>query len=403
MTINRTAIERKIRSWILEGKRGQPLTVIALFHLNAEAGAKPVDSWEAGFDWKPEDEVNELASKVCDAIEGDAAELPDQGGMSGNAQSYMICSYFGEVSKAGVTAGNYGARLPVTVHTPPSLDMSSDIGTGGGMDAITTPKAFAQMAAAHQRDMHRLNVPWANSLFDRYHKVTERQEAQINSLLDDRHRMVLLQERLMSENHKRAMQLRRVVSHEKMMEDAKGVLFPIGASALAGLFGQKASGATQTQIMKAEDEVQLFYQFIHSVTDGGKDFSKLMAMQAALKKTQLAPVQMLMHSLQTQAPISPVVLREFVKSVDEAQIEAFKEFLSEDEVTMFLRIYLGFKSKHDASEDDARKAYEEATEEYEKAENPDEAFNMGDVFGATPEPAEDAVVEEPKKPKKPKK
>lgn len=345
MLERKTLLER-LNSWVLKGLPGKgQCRVVALFHREG-ARDMPVMSW----DINPDTDIQALAVEIIKTADGDA------GGIGGE-QAYAVCAFFGE---QGVGASSYGARLPFVVYAPPTFDNDGESGIGSS-SRITNPKEFAAMTGQFALDMMKTNIPWNNEMMRMQQKIIERQEAQISELMEERRKNVVLQEKLLSQHHRRQVQLRKVLFWEKQKEAMADILFPMLPVVLSGLAGRPMLPQSQTE------ETATFEEFVESIKP-----EQLMQLQTVLKPFQLPAIMAIVQAVKMKQGIDQTVLKEFIKSIDEPQMEAFKTVLTAEQTDMLMAAIAGFVQRYEAEQAERKKAYEEMQKEMMQEEQIDE-------------------------------
>ena len=228
----------------------------------------------------------------------------------------------------------------------------------------TTSKGHAQMSSKFALDLMKQVLPWAHQLMSRQEQTISRQAAEIESLYAERRKNVILHERVVQQSHKRQLQLRKVIFWEKKKEEAASIIFPM----LAPLF--MAAAGKQLPSGQATKESVTFEHFINSFTDE----EQLMALQARMKPQQMPAIGAIVMAVKNKQPINAVVLREFLKSIDEPQMESIKEVLSEEQRNLFFAAVAGFMKEHEDYIEKMRKA-QAATNDTEAV---DETEPVGD-------------------------
>lgn len=354
MSIDRKRLLGHVRKWILGGDRGESCTSIALVHLNEAGRGKPVRTWDV----TPETVIETLVTEMSDIAEEDATNLGDR-------QRYAFGAYSGRCSPG---IGNYFARYAFTLHPPPTLESANDDEIVEMSENATTPKGHAQMSSKFSLDLMKQVLPWAHQIMSRQEQTISRQAAEIESLYAERRKNVILHERVVQQSHKRQLQLRKVIFWEKKKEEAASIIFPM----LAPLF--MAAAGKQLPSGQATKESVTFEHFINSFTDD----EQLMALQARMKPSQLPAVGAIVMAVKNKQPINAVVLREFLKSIDEPQMESIKEVLSEDQKRLFFGAIAGFMKEHEEHIEKMRKA-QAAIDDTEPVEETDPVGD-DDVF-----------------------
>jgi len=346
LMLERKTLLERLNSWVLKGLPGKgQCRVVALFHREG-ARDMPVMSW----DINPDTDIQALATEIVKTADGDA------GGIGGE-QAYALCAFFGE---QGVGASSYGARLPFVIYAPPTFDNDGEVGVGSS-GRITNPKEFAAMAGQFALDVMKTNIPWNNSMMSMQQKIIDRQEGQITELLEERRKNVILTEKLQSMHFKRQMQLRKVLNWEKHKDAFADMLMPMIPVVLSGLAGRPMLPQAQTE------ETITFEQFVESIKP-----EQLMQLQTVLKPYQLPAIMAIVQAVKMKQGIDPTMLREFIKSIDEPQMEAFKKVLTAEQADMLLAAIGGFVQKYEAEQAERKKAYEEMQREMAEEEQIDE-------------------------------
>jgi hypothetical protein len=331
----------RVRGWILSGNESakEPCKAICLFHFATKG--QPIETWLIESDSDPD----VLVSSFIDAAEQDAAGI-------GGTQRFMICAYFAN-SRPGVDT--WGARLPFIVHAPPTMQ------TGMGSDDpfesfedITSPKALAAATGRMMLDHQRLVVPWANEQMRMAQRMIDSLQKQVETLSANHQRMVILQEKLLSRHHERQMKLKKLIMWEKRKDEIAGIIMPMMGPVLMGIL----SGGKPGQLPPATptEETSTFEDFIRAVKD---DMPRLQALQATLHFNQQPAVMQMVASVMAGQTIQIVVLREFVKSIDDAQMKAWEEILSEEQFGLLKAAIRGIYMKHEQVKEEVRKAYED--------------------------------------------
>lgn len=351
--LERKKLLSKLNSWLNGGLEGHGnCRVVALFH--REPGRDmPVHVWNVG----PDTEAQGLATEIIKAADDDASGI-------GGEQDYAVCAFFGEQS---VGASSYGGRLPFKVYAAPSFDNDGESGIGSS-SRVTNPKEFAAMAGNFALEVMKTNIPWNNEMMRMQQKIIERQEAQIGELMDERRKNVVLQEKLLSQHHKRQVQLRKVLFWEKQKEAMADILFPMLPVVLSGLAGRPMLPQAQTE------ETVTFEQFVESIKP-----EQLVQLQTVLKPFQLPAIMGIVQAVKMKQGIDPTMLREFIKSIDEPQMENFKKVLTAEQTDLLVAAITGFVQKYEAEQVERKRAYEEMQKEMMEEEqvqeiDPDEAL-----------------------------
>lgn len=356
--VERRRLLAKLRQWILGGHKDENCRVIALMHLESEGRSKPVRTWDI---IQGETNIDILASEVQDEAEQDAAGIGDE-------QKYMVAAYFGDAS---VGTNAYGGRYAFKINAPPSFDDNGEAGITSS-ESVTTPKAFAAMAGKFSNEMFRLVIPWANETMRMQQRMIERLEAQNVEMMKDRERMVVLQEKLLSQHHKRQLQTRKVIYWENKKDQLANLLFPMLPVVLNGVAGKQLVPTQRTQ------ETVTIEQFMQVMMTNPE---KIAVMQQLLKPQQLPAVMMIIQSVQSGQPVEVSVLKGFISSLDEAQVDAFKEALGEDsrEFQMLISIIKGVYAEMHKQQDELRSAYADSLKE-EDEESLDSVLDEDAVF-----------------------
>lgn len=343
--IDRVRLLKRVRGWVDNGFRGVDCKLLVLRHVDAEARTKMVHSWDIAADT----DVNSLVTEIISTVNDDAEGL-------GETQAYELNAFFGEASE---TAAAFGGRFTMTVEGQRSFDVGGDE-TLGSSESVTTPKAFAAMAGKFAIDVMRTNIPWNNEMMRMQQNIISQQKAQIDELMEERRKNVILHEKLMSQQHKRQMQLRKIMFWEKQKEEMAGILFPMLPVLLSGLAGRPMLPTARTE------ETVTFEQFVESIKD-----EQLVALQGVLKPYQLPAIMGIVQATKMKQGIDPTMLREFLKSIDEPQMEEFKKVLTAEQVDLLMGAIAGFMQKYEADQMQRKQAYEEMQKEMMTEEDVD--------------------------------
>ena len=76
---------------------------------------------------------------------------------------------------------------------------------------------------------------------------------------------------------------------------------------------------------------------------------------------QIPSIMQIVGSVQAGHPINQSVLVEFLKTVDQPQLQAWEAELTEEQITMLRGAMRGAMEKHEADKDRVRAAYNEMT------------------------------------------
>lgn len=309
--INRPKLLGAVRKSRAHGFNNQPLRVIVLWHFPEGASPKSVTFWDMEDPEVAEGNDDQLVSKMIEICEADMANLSDR-------QDYAFCFYFGDASPDNPTRG-YGVRVAVRLYGTPSFDDSaSDPGVVGGQMGAT-PQGLAKLATSFSTDLMRLVVPAMHENMRMLQSQVLRLEAQNASLMEQHNKLLILNEKMISRKFQRDLMLQKYKFWEEQKAKAAELLFSIAPAVLMGFAGRPMlpSPPPTEQIFSFED-------FVRSVQE---DTDVLMALQQRLKPMQLPAVMQMVSSVQSGQRIHPAVLKSFLESVDEPQMDEFKKIL----------------------------------------------------------------------------
>lgn len=362
--IDRRKVLIKVRGWVLQGKKvgkGEPLpcNALVLRHVSSEGRPKLVDSWEV----EEATDVEQLVSAVIDAAEEDASN-------AGDTNQYVLEAYFGDAASTAVSAGNYGAMMRLRINAPPNFEESDD--GSGSSEMVTTPKAFAAMVGRFANDFAKINIPWNNEMMRMQQRIIQQQNETIEKMSRERERMVILQEKLLNQNHRRALQLRKVMFWERQKEEIAGILFPMLPTVISAIAG-KQLGPAKTSV-----EGVSFEQFFKRLAAQPEKLGRL---QPLLKMPQMMAVGQMSQAIAAGQPVDPIVLREFVKTIDDQQMEAFKEILDGEELQMLLGVVRSFYEQYEAERKKAQEEYQRhVSEDPTAGVEEEEVISEQDIF-----------------------
>lgn len=350
MVDNRARILKHIRKHVLIGQKGSTCKVITLTHLEGEGRSKPVGAWDVkGSDANFDGLANEIIASAQEDAEG-----------IGDTQKYLLGFYFdGEVP--GSTG--YGARLPFTITAPPTFD-ASDVEAGiVGSESMAGSKAQSAQAMKFAIDLFRHVVPWSNQIMMQQQQMIQRMEAQANEHHDQQKGMMILNEKLLSRHHRRQLETRKLIKHEQRKDEMAQMIMPLIPVVIASLAGKP--GAAPQLPGPAAEATYTFDQFVRSLA---AEPARLAALQSKLKPMQIPSIGLIVSSVQSGQPINQSVLIEFLKTVDQPQLEAWEAELSEEQVKMLRGSIKNAMQKHEDDKEKVRKAYSEMTSEDELEE-----------------------------------
>lgn len=337
--VNRARILKHVRKHILVGQEGSTCKVITLSHLEGEGRSKPVGAWDVNAaDVNFDGLVNEIIASATEDAEG-----------IGDSQKYLIGFYFKD-QVPGSTG--YGARLPFTVTVAPTFDPGDAEAGIVGSDTMGSPKAQAAQAMKFAIDLFRHVVPWSNQIMQQQQQMIQRMEAQANEHHDQQKKMMVLNEKLLSRHHRRQLKTRKLVKHEQRKDEMASMIMPLIPVVIASLAGKP--GAAPGLPGPAAEATYTFDQFARSL-----DPEQLGALQSKLKPMQIPSIGLIISSVQTGQAINQSVLIEFLKTVDQAQLESWESVLRPEQVTMLRGAIKNAMDKHESDKAKVLEAYNE--------------------------------------------
>ena len=335
----------KIRKFSIEGNQGQKCSAIVLFHANLNGRLDPISQWDPHAE-SPED----IASKISLDAHEDAKEG------KGDDQSYTVGFFFGPGSRENARQGNFGARHRFSITPPPSFESSGE-GPETEPHLSGTNKATGMLATSYAKDLAKLTIPWANNLMQVQQNTIMRLEAQVNELMAERRRNVVLHEKLASQAHKRQLQTRKLIFWEKQKEEVASIFLPMLAPLLASIAGRPMLPSSPTEETKA------FEDFAAGLTD-----EQLAQLQMKLRPNQLPAVFQIVQAVKTKQAVPNVILREFLKSIDEPQMEDFKTVLTGEQHKDLLMIIVSYMQKYKDRQVETQAAYDQESKPAEEEE-----------------------------------
>jgi hypothetical protein len=208
--IDRAALLKKVRSFLLAGKQGSPLKVISLKRLNADGQPTgQIEDWAVTREW----DVDSNVSAMVETAETDATGL-------GDVQKYQFEFYFG-----GKTPG---AVLPFVMYGMPDGEEASF----GKSEPATSKGQIAQ-------HMHKLAVGGSAEIIRILRTENDALRAQMQTLFDDRMKVMQTYESLISDKHKRDLEIREMETSERIRTEAVKAVMPLLPTVVNRFMGTK--------------------------------------------------------------------------------------------------------------------------------------------------------------------
>lgn len=311
--INRGKLLGLVRKSRANGFKNQPLRTVVLWHTEDGGRDKSVSFWDLD---DPENENDDqMVSRMMEAAETDSAGLGDK-------QNYAFCFYFGEASPDNPSRG-YGARYAFPMHGAPSFDDSASDASVVGSSMGSTPQGIAKLATGFTIDMMRLTTAALQENARMMQNQISRLEGQNEKLMQQRDKMLILNERMISRKFQRDLMLKKYQFWEEQKAKAAELLFSIAPAILVGLAGRKMLSAPPPN-----EQTHTFEDFIRSIQG---DTDVLAALQTRLSPTQLPAVFQMAAAVGAGEHIQPAVLKSFLESIDEPQMDEFKRIMKPEQ------------------------------------------------------------------------
>lgn len=340
--MNRARILKHVRKHVLVGQGGSTAKVITLTHLEGEGRSKPVGAWDVkGVDVN----FDALVNEIIDAATTDAEGI-------GDTQRYLLGFYFDDQVPG---SSSYGARLPFTVTVAPTFDAGDAEAGIVSSDTIGNSKMQAATAMKFAVDLFRHVIPWSNQIMAQQQQMIQRMEAQANEHSEQQKRMMVLNEKLLSRHHRRQLETRKLVTHERRKDEMAQMIMPLIPVVVAALAGKPGAAPAALPGPGAE-AVYTFDQFVKSLA---ADPERLASLQSKLKPMQIPSIMQIVGAVQSGQSINQSVLIEFLKTVDDAQMQSWEQELSEEQIVMLRSAIKHAMGKNEQDKEKVRAAFAE--------------------------------------------
>ena len=202
--ISRIEFLKWVNGCVFKGKDGEAPRMFALRHLDADERASPVEEWP----YTQSFSIDDFVSEVITTTERDAIGL-------GHEQRYVVEAYFGN-SKVR------GRRFTCT------MQASSLREDDFGQSEPATSKGEVMQLRRHNENLHRMSVGSAAEMIRILRTENDELRAQVNKLMDRQLSVITTYEDLISQKHKRDMEIEEQKASIEMRNTALKSVLPLG-------------------------------------------------------------------------------------------------------------------------------------------------------------------------------
>lgn len=228
-----------------------------------------------------------------------------------------------------------------------------------------TEKGIAKIATGHVIDIMRMALPAIAQTQTSLMNQISRLEEQNNKLMAERGRMVVMQEKMISQKFKRDIMWKKYLFWEDQKAKAAEIFLSIAPSIVMGLAHRPMLGpAPRTETTNT------FEEFIASL-----ESHQMASIQPKLKPHQLPMVMLMMQGVKSGQGIQPAILKQFLQTLDEPQLDGLKEVLQPNQHALLIGALRHAMKEHD----DAQNRSQNLRKGIEREDEADPALHDVDV------------------------